>query len=297
MEQLSHPCDLSTEYRREAEEKCSVLRSQTFRDCHSQVSPEKAYENCLYDVCSCERSPPDCLCPILAAYADLCVEREVRLDWRRSVRECGLHCPAGQEYRQCGDSCSYSCAQISLPSSGTECSSRCVEGCSCPEGQTLSETGDCIPVSSCPCRVGQELFPAGSQDWRAQTGEVCSCINARWACQPANSSQLSEMSSPVCEEREKRVVDRCPPSPPLTCSNMHSASHTETEPGVCSARCVCAPGYVENDQGVCIPFRRCPCHHAGQSYQEGDVIKQRCNTWWASLSREYLVVKFNCFLQ
>ena len=285
MEQLSHPCDLSSDSRREAEQKCGVLRSKTFRGCHSQVDPEKAYEDCLYDVCSCQRSPADCLCPILAAYSDLCVEQNVLLDWRSSVRECGLHCPAGQEYRQCGDSCGYSCADISL---GTNCSSRCVEGCSCPAGETLSETGDCIPVSSCPCRRGELLYPAGSRDLRGETGEVCSCSNARWLCQPATTSQLSQMSSSVspavCEERrEHRVLELCHSGPPLSCSNMHSAnlSSSSAWPDVCSAKCVCAPGYVENNQGVCIPFRHCPCHHAGRSYQEGDLIKQRCNTWWA----------------
>ena len=82
------------------------------------------------------------------------------------------------------------------------------------------------------------------------------------------------------------MLARCQSGPALTCSNMHSAnlsSSSSDEAGteVCSARCVCAPGYVETDQGVCIPFRQCPCHHAGQSYQEGDIIKQRCNTWWA----------------
>ena len=288
MEQLSHPCDLNTEARLEAEVKCSVLRSQTFRGCHSQVSPETAYENCLYDVCSCQRSQSDCLCPVLAHYADLCVERNVRLDWRREVRQCGLHCPAGQEYRQCADSCAHSCADISLDA-GPDCSSRCVEGCSCPQGETLSETGDCIPVSSCPCRLRDVLYTAGSRDFRPQSGQVCSCTNARWFCQPATTSQLSEMSSsasPVCEESDHRVLAPCHHGPSLSCSNMHSAnlsstSSTEVETEVCTAQCVCAPGYVEDDQGDCIPFRQCPCHHAGQSYQEGDIIKQRCNTWWA----------------
>ena len=74
-----------------------------------------------------------------------------------------------------------------------------MEGCSCPEGETLSETGDCIPVSSCPCPLGEGegevLYTAGSQDYRPQSGEVCSCINARWICQSANTTQLSQMST------------------------------------------------------------------------------------------------------
>ena len=276
VEHLTHPCELSTKYRREAESRCAVLRSETFRACHSQVSPEKAYENCLFDVCSCESSYPHCLCPILASYGDLCVERGVPVDWRLEVRECGLHCPAGQQYRQCADSCGHSCASISA---ATNCSSRCAEGCACPEGQTLSQSGDCVSVSSCPCLLRDSLHTAGSEDYRPETAEVCSCVSGRWVCQPASSQQLAEMTTkaaPVCDETQNRVLDSCHSGPVTTCANMHTDT-TSTE--TCSLKCVCAPGFVENDDGVCIPFSSCPCHHGGKSYREGEQMKQRCNTW------------------
>ena len=123
-----------------------------------QVDPEQAYLACVRDLCSCHQSPAQCLCPVLAAYSDSCVSRGGRPLWREAFRECGecllvqthwyhhcltfsgqgVHCPAGQEYSVCGDSCSYSCHSKAL---NKNCTSRCVEGCACPEGLTLDADG------------------------------------------------------------------------------------------------------------------------------------------------------------
>ena len=49
--------------------------------------------------------------------------------------------------------------------------------------------------------------------------------------------------------------------------------------GSCEDGCECAPGYVEDEQGACVPATACPCHHGGRSYSQGDVIQKDCNTW------------------
>ena len=188
----------------------------------------------------------------------------------------GLHCPASQEYQICGDSCAHSCKAISV---ATNCQNKCVEGCSCPAGFTLDEGSNCIPVSSCPCFRGDTQFEAGSIDFRPDTEEVCTCQNAKWHCHASTHTEKSEWATklaPVCTGQQ--VLDNCPHEHQLTCSNMHHEL-TDHKPDVCIPRCVCAPGYVEDDTGNCILASRCPCHHGGRSYQEGDAIKQKCNTW------------------
>lgn len=57
--------------------------------CHWVVDPEPYYQDCLYDLCSCQMKVPQCLCPIFAAYAKECAHREVMIDWRNDIRECG----------------------------------------------------------------------------------------------------------------------------------------------------------------------------------------------------------------
>jgi hypothetical protein len=57
--------------------------------CHWEVDPEPYYQNCLYDLCSCQVKVAQCLCPIFAAYAKECAHKAVMIDWRNDVRECG----------------------------------------------------------------------------------------------------------------------------------------------------------------------------------------------------------------
>ena len=269
---LNHPCDVNSRFRKEAEEKCSVVRGDLFKKCHPKVSPEQAYKDCLHDMCSCDGSHLRCLCPIIASYSDLCVDNGVEIDWRSQVRECGVHCPAGQEYRQCGDSCAHSCESLTI---SKNCTSKCVEGCNCPEGETLNQYGNCIPIASCPCIKDGTFYDADSSTYEPESNAMCSCHNGKWDCHEASTEEKTTVPVPInCESERNRVYDNCPHEV-MTCNNMHEEMKAIES---CKPKCVCAPGYVEDEEGQCIPFKECPCHHGGKSYQDQDIIKQRCNT-------------------
>lgn len=52
------------------------------------------------------------------------------------------------------------------------------------------------------------------------------------------------------------------------------------EPEECKPVCRCKPGYVRDDNGICIPEEECPCYHNGQAVPEGHVVKtSACETW------------------
>jgi len=77
----------------------------------------------------------------------------------------GIHCPGGQIYQVCGNTCTRSCYDISR---NPQCRKQCVEGCNCPEGQTIDPaTGECIPVDRCVCQHGGVEYPAGFKEVRA----------------------------------------------------------------------------------------------------------------------------------
>uniref|UniRef100_A0A1B0D0P5 VWF/SSPO/Zonadhesin-like cysteine-rich domain-containing protein n=1 Tax=Phlebotomus papatasi TaxID=29031 RepID=A0A1B0D0P5_PHLPP len=98
------------------------------------------YEDCLYDVCACKGDDLNsCLCPILSSYAAECARQGVVINWRLSVTECGIKCPPGQVYEECGDSCALTCEDLQ---SDYPCIKNCVEGCRCPEGQALNEDNE-----------------------------------------------------------------------------------------------------------------------------------------------------------
>lgn len=98
----------------------------------------------------------------------------------------GVHCGGGQSYQVCGNSCTRTCHDISI---NTKCHRKCVEGCNCPEGQTLDSFGQCIPVHECPCvHKGIEYRP-GHKELRPGAREpdlwYCYVIKIKFLCFPS----------------------------------------------------------------------------------------------------------------
>jgi von Willebrand factor len=51
-------------------------------------------------------------------------------------------------------------------------------------------------------------------------------------------------------------------------------------PTICKAGCICKKGFVlDTLSNTCVEAKKCPCHHGGRSYNDGDIIKEKCNDW------------------
>ncbi|XP_026826604.1 hemocytin isoform X2 [Ooceraea biroi] len=305
--ETKHPCELSPQRRATAEEYCSKIHSDIFSDCHWYVDPTEFHRDCMYDMCACDTDIKSCLCPILAAYATDCAALGVKLPWRAEIEECKVQCSGGQIYEICGNSCTRSCADISLY---RDCRHECVEGCNCPEGQTLDVNGECIPIAECPCVHGNREYTPNHREVRPgnKGQEFCSCVGwyskraftgyvsrdipqckilfsisgGVWECRLATLDEIREYPPvkellSVCLASKHLAVTDCEPVEQRTCGNMHVRN--EQTPSVCISGCICKSGYVlDMPNGVCIKERDCPCHHGGRSYKEGSVIQQECNT-------------------
>ncbi|XP_026667953.1 hemocytin isoform X2 [Ceratina calcarata] len=279
-EESNHPCDIDPQRKTDAKQYCSYLMSDIFAGCHWHVDPETFYKDCLYDMCSCKVEAASCLCPTLAAYAKECAAAGVNLLWRENVDECKIHCPGSQVYQICGNSCSRSCADIS---SYQDCRQECVEGCNCPEGQTLDVHGECIPIGQCPCTYGGMEFVAGHKEIRPgnKALELCTCTGGIWNCREAQQEEIAEYPAAKdllrsCLASSHQEVVDCAPTEPRTCRDMHKPIQ---KPSVCKSGCVCKTGYVLSELGgECIKEESCPCHHGGQSYAEASVIQNECNS-------------------
>ncbi|GLH02043.1 Hemocytin [Gryllus bimaculatus] len=276
------PCDKNPHKKESANKYCNRIREPLFERCHWVVDPEPFIHNCLYDMCSCEQKVSQCFCPIIAAYAKECTRKGVHIDWRGSVRECGIHCPRGQEYQICGSTCTRSCGTISQ---NPHCEKQCVEGCNCPEGQTLKdESGECIPISKCPCQYKGLEFQPGQKEVRSSSKgpQLCTCTNANWICRPASSEEIKlypdiGTMKYNCSARNNEEYTSCLPSTPLTCKTMHNKQLSSS--ALCKGGCTCKKGYVlDTDSKKCIRPTECPCHHGGKSYGEGNSIQEDCNT-------------------
>ncbi|KAJ6664961.1 hypothetical protein lerEdw1_005192 [Lerista edwardsae] len=106
------PCSANPYRNSWAQKQCSIINSQVFAACHSQVEPTKYYEACVSDACACDTGGDcECFCTAVAAYAQACNEAGVCVAWRTpSICRCYPKCPASKPYfdeddMECVDYC------------------------------------------------------------------------------------------------------------------------------------------------------------------------------------------------
>lgn len=276
-----HPCDQHIQKKVAAEKHCGAIKSKMFERCHWMVDPEKAYQDCLYDMCSCEVKLGQCLCPIIASYAKECADKGIIVEWRAKVRECGERCPPGQIWQTCGDSCVRTCQDVS--SRKRECKKTCAEGCNCPAGQTIGEDGECVPLVQCPCFREGLKFPPGYIEIRpgSKAQMFCKCQNAAWDCREAQAVEVMKYPKTgdlkaVCSSVNNQEFTTCEPVDQPTCKNMHV--HQPTSPAICRPGCKCKTGHVlDPETNKCVKPIDCPCHHGGRSYKDGQTVESECS--------------------
>lgn len=150
--------------------------------------------------------------------------------------------------------------------------------------ETLIETEDC---NTEPCPTTTPVCEAWSE-WSA-----CTAVN----CKPGTKSRTRDCAGNMdfeneacfkldenctnvnCTENEEYVncsgvVTNCP----LTCLDLRNPGSC-VEPDDCQPACHCKPGYVKNDDGICVKEEECPCYHNNQPVPEGHIIStSKCET-------------------
>uniref|UniRef100_A0A8C9L7S5 VWFD domain-containing protein n=1 Tax=Pavo cristatus TaxID=9049 RepID=A0A8C9L7S5_PAVCR len=113
---VKDPCSTNPYRKSWSEKQCSIINSNVFAACHSQVEPAKYYQACVTDACACDSGGDcDCFCTAVAAYAQACNEVGVCIAWR-TPSICPLFCDYYNQqgecewhYKPCGASCMKTC--------------------------------------------------------------------------------------------------------------------------------------------------------------------------------------------
>uniref|UniRef100_A0A8B9NWH8 VWFD domain-containing protein n=1 Tax=Apteryx owenii TaxID=8824 RepID=A0A8B9NWH8_APTOW len=114
------PCTANPYRSSWAQKQCSIITSEVFARCHSQVEPNEYYQACVNDACACDTGGDcECFCTAVAAYAQACNELDICISWR-TPSICPLFCdyynPQGEcewHYKPCGAPCMKTCSNPS----------------------------------------------------------------------------------------------------------------------------------------------------------------------------------------
>ncbi|KAF7670343.1 hypothetical protein LDENG_00018730 [Lucifuga dentata] len=279
-------CALNPKRVRFAEESCSVMLSEVFSPCHFLVNPGPFQRFCRYDVCACADGE-ECLCSALSAYAAACAARGVLLNWRSSSL-CELECSGGQVYEACGSVCDRTCRSLSGAEAGCEGGRVCEEGCFCPAGQYLSDSGECVTADLCSCLHDGQLYQPN--DVYADHNSICYCENGSMRCSSTETSNtlLSDLfyDDDLAPSRERRSAPCYPPlvraecdagEQGLECARICQNLDLPCVSLTCIPGCLCPPGTVHHRRD-CIAPEQCPCYHNNRPYASGQTITVDCNS-------------------
>ncbi|XP_040607306.1 mucin-5B [Mesocricetus auratus] len=192
------PCTTNPYRKSWAQKKCSIINSETFAACHSQVDSTKYYEACVHDVCACDSGGDcECFCTAVAAYAQACRDVGVCLSWR-TPDICPLFCdyynPHGEcewHYQPCGAPCLKTCRN---PAGHCLVDLQGLEGCypQCPPTQPFFNEDQMKCVAQCGCYDDDGNYH--DIDTQVPTAENCqSCL-----CTPGGLQCVHNLTACTC---------------------------------------------------------------------------------------------------
>ncbi|XP_053836669.1 mucin-5AC-like [Vidua macroura] len=175
------PCTANPYRKAWAQKQCSIITSEVFAKCHSQVEPNEYYQACVDDACACDTGGDcECFCTAVAAYAQACNELDICISWR-TPSICPLFCdyynPQGEcewHYKPCGAPCMKTCNN---PSGKCLHETRGLEGCypQCPKNKPYFDEETMTCVSYCGCYEDGKYYKPGMEMPSKQKCESCEC--------------------------------------------------------------------------------------------------------------------------
>ncbi|XP_071972687.1 uncharacterized protein [Engystomops pustulosus] len=270
-----NPCSVSVENERFAQHWCSQLSDNNgpFAPCHAAVNPTIYQKNCIYDSCNYEKSE-DSVCGAFAAYVRACAAEGVILkEWRGVICDkYTKNCPKNSTYQYAISTCQKTCRSLSEPDPSCSFKFPTVDGCACPDGTYLDESGACVSDKKCPCYYKGSVMPPGEVMY--DNGAMCTCQKGRLLCVGKAPSVAACPGNMVYFDCANATTGGKGSECQKTCQTLDLECFSIQ----CASGCVCPEGLVLNNNGSCIPEEDCPCVHNGEMYQSGETIQQDCNT-------------------
>uniref|UniRef100_A0A8C2U6P4 Mucin 2, oligomeric mucus/gel-forming n=1 Tax=Coturnix japonica TaxID=93934 RepID=A0A8C2U6P4_COTJA len=241
---------------------CELLWGSVFEKCHKVVKPDKYYAACVFD--SCVLPDLDLECSSLQIYAAVCADQNVCIDWRSHTN---------------GVCCKFSYEHSVLCSPYNETSVKQVEGCFCPNGTMLFDSGVDVCVNTCGC-VGLDMIPREFGEKFTADCQDCVCLEggSGIVCEP---HKCPEQNKGTCsgkgfyEVTEVNSEDPCCPIVTCKCNT----SLCTTKPPKCTLGFE-VYSYIPSDECCpvyqCVPKKVC-VHYNAEFLPNSSVFVDKCH--------------------
>ncbi|XP_061420430.1 LOW QUALITY PROTEIN: mucin-5B-like [Lethenteron reissneri] len=193
------PCEMNPYRKAWSERKCSILKTDVFEACHSQVDHIPFYEACVRDSCACNIGGDcECFCTSVAAYAEACTSAGQCVAWRTPDL-----CPVFCDYYNSPDSCTWHyrpCGIVNTKTCGNPAGINLgnfphLEGCypKCPAKTPYLDEHmmTCVSMDKCSCEMGSQIVPANGTVVNRDTCETCTCVMGNMECVPYDCCQFN----------------------------------------------------------------------------------------------------------
>ncbi|KAM6936930.1 von Willebrand factor [Xenentodon cancila] len=236
---------------------CQALRSEVFEPCHVFIPVHVFLTKCEEQ--ACEESDA---CEVISAYARLCRQRGVCVDWR-SPHLCPLQCQSSMEYDACRTGCVEDCGSIqTLPGDwsvarGNEssCMDTPTEGCFCTGGTVLHH-GQCVSPEACgQCVDHHGRTYAFMQSWVPDESPcmICMCLDQQHInCTARPCNDVTAPKCGPCEILREKRESKCCPQYECVC-DLVNCDLPEVP------RCEDGQTVVLKNPGECQPIYECEC--------------------------------------
>ncbi|XP_051740711.1 mucin-2 isoform X1 [Ctenopharyngodon idella] len=174
------------------------------------VPYKEYYVACEYDVSRMGNESP--ACASLEAYAQLCGETSICVDWRNSPILKGLceyKCPSNKVYKACGPkvekSCSTSYNAMYGENECKDCNQTVTEGCYCPDGQYRVNMTSNLCTAYCDCIDPDGLPKKAGDTWTFD----CHTYNCSTSGMPLKELIKCPTEMPCGDGYKSTVINCC----------------------------------------------------------------------------------------
>ncbi|XP_035498752.2 von Willebrand factor isoform X2 [Scophthalmus maximus] len=236
---------------------CQALRSKVFEPCYKHIPIQVFLAKCEEQ--ACEDSD---VCELISAYARLCRQRGVCVDWRKP-HLCPYPCPRSMDYEACRTGCVEDCGNIQTlrgdwsVARGNEssCMVTPTEGCFC-NGGTVLHHGQCVSREACSqCVDNRGHTYTYMQSWVPDENPclICMCLDKQHI--NCTARPCNDIKPPVCgpcEILKEKRESKCCPEYECVCDRVKCDL-----PEV--PRCEDGQTVVLKNPGECQPIHECVC--------------------------------------